>query len=207
MERLDHRVLLFLLSGCLASCDSDVQPCNPHVQKNEELDVTVTSVAEPRLAALSSVAAGLPSCALDDVHIGDRIEVTLSKTIIEETGDECYWLECPLSLPSPAERHEGPQSFAGGPNYVCISPTAKIPLDETCAVGRVVWLYTYGDRPLYTSAATDGPFILLRGLTAESSLLCPNLAAHFPQARPNQWIVCADQWVVGLQKREDAPTR
>ena len=198
--------LSLVLAVSLASCQpDDTGQCNGNVQQDESFDVTVLGRSTPDAAYFPVGVDGRPSCELDDIHKGDRFQVTLAEHFMSGgTALPCREFLCPIDFPAPAEPVESAATLSAG-LYVCVGKNAKVRLGPQCELERSVALY-HSKHATGLYADADGgeapPFTLLRALYHPSSqVACDGVMERFPTASAERDPVCVDMWQVRLTKR------
>jgi len=192
---------LSLSLACLAGCGGQ-SPCNRNVHDNEKFEVTVVGQDRPPDHNLPLHGRDAPPCGLDDIHVGDRFEVTLSERVQFGGENGCQVPKCPANFPTAGTPYEN-ASWGEFLPYVCLAKETKIQLGPQCELGRFVGLYAAGSSGrLY--AESDGgvppPFTLLRGLGGtDDQAMCSDVMSRYPKGQPGS--ACVDFFQVTLTKR------
>jgi hypothetical protein len=199
-------VVAFLVSGSgVAGCRPDPIPCSSNVTRGDRFEVTVVGTTTGPRARAAGLWLNLPSCALADVHVGERFTITLeSPRQLAESG--CRSFECPDDFPTEGSPSMGYLSTVSN-NYICLNTSAKADLGNGCALARYVALAggdpgSVGEEQPdpQPDGETDFPFVLVRGLGGEPNVICPDFEQQFPGASRTPGLRCMDAWGVSIRK-------
>ena len=191
--------VLPLLSGSV-SCLPQPLPCQSHVHEGDVIRVTVLGPGSADSAELS----GLPSCPIDDVAIGDTLDVRIDRRI--PTSRTCYHFACPDDFPAPSEPLERSVHDRLA-NALCMRADRKVQIAKGCEAGRFVALYLpVPTDDVYAQPADDESTAvqLVRALAlppGSEGLSCQEPPAWLDLAEAERKsLFCADVWHVQLAR-------
>jgi hypothetical protein len=205
--------LALVLLGCgIAGCEADPVPCYPNMKKGARFEVEVVAVADDERADVPETFRHLPSCSLDDVHVGDQLELTLDDLEpFLEGGEGCRSYVCPHNFwtdATPIVNGILDRFYDQVTVDVCRNTLTKVEVSSGCELARNVALYD----PLVQGGQAKGhpdehnPLILARSLSwhpdnavGYPATDCQDVDQLFPQTRGKSYR-CIDTWLVNLSK-------